>query len=720
MLSVIFIISFVGGFSMKHNRFLSFLLAVVLCLPFFASNIQINKVEAITASEVTAAITKLKNSRYPEGYCWYNEYATDAAATAVFNGSQCVGFARNVANLIFGCFPNTSVQYVSDGAINNGWQAIKNVSSVQPGDIIHVYNHAAMVYYLNGDTIYVTEAWGSSGNTIHYGYFNGNIKNSTLAKIKENNTFYGIWRYTGIETNEKWYDDLTPVNLGNDFYAYISNKGTNMILSNIDSKNVQGCEQVALKNQIWHFNRQSDGSYSIISYSDNNSMDTANYGTTSGTNIGISSYVANTAQKFFIYKVNDNYFFRPQCSDLVFDMDTTSYDLATWPYDSSYSSKQFEIIKIDCGGNLPIDIGTNFYAYIANKGVDVYLSNVNNQNVQGCEKIYSKNQIWMFVRLNDGSYSITSYDGGKSMDTTDYGTTNGTNIGISAYVGNTAQKFFIYNINGNYFFKPECSELVFDMDSSSYDLTTWPFDKSYTSKQFDILKLNVINTISFNSNGGMCSITSKTVAYGDTYGTFPTPTRTGYTFNGWYTAASGGSQVTSSSTVTITSNQNLYAQWTPNQYALTVNPNGGSYKNSTSVTVLSPNLIYNEGNWWSIGAATKTGYTLTGYYTSASGGTKVYDADGYAVKGTTYWDANNKYCYDGNLTVYAQWEKNKVAGDVNADGTLSIADAVMLQKWLLCVSDAMLTDWQAADMCDDDIIDVFDLCIIKRELLKKS
>lgn len=59
-----------------------------------------------------------------------------------------------------------------------------------------------------------------------------------------------------------------------------------------------------------------------------------------------------------------------------------------------------------------------------------------------------------------------------------------------------------------------------------------------------------------------------------------------------------------------------------------------------------------------------------------------------------------------------------VEGDVNADGTFNVADVVMLQKWLLAVPDTKLADWKTADMCEDNRIDVFDLCLMKRKLLK--
>ncbi|MBO5162966.1 MAG: discoidin domain-containing protein [Ruminococcus sp.] len=58
--------------------------------------------------------------------------------------------------------------------------------------------------------------------------------------------------------------------------------------------------------------------------------------------------------------------------------------------------------------------------------------------------------------------------------------------------------------------------------------------------------------------------------------------------------------------------------------------------------------------------------------------------------------------------------------DVNMDGVFSVADAVLLQKWLLAVPDTRLDDWKAADLCEDGIIDVYDLCLMKKELQKAN
>ncbi len=59
-------------------------------------------------------------------------------------------------------------------------------------------------------------------------------------------------------------------------------------------------------------------------------------------------------------------------------------------------------------------------------------------------------------------------------------------------------------------------------------------------------------------------------------------------------------------------------------------------------------------------------------------------------------------------------KKYAVVGDVNNDGILSMTDAVMLQKWILCGKS--LTDREAADVCTDGRINTFDLCAIKQLL----
>lgn len=60
-----------------------------------------------------------------------------------------------------------------------------------------------------------------------------------------------------------------------------------------------------------------------------------------------------------------------------------------------------------------------------------------------------------------------------------------------------------------------------------------------------------------------------------------------------------------------------------------------------------------------------------------------------------------------------------IMGDVNNDGSFNISDVVLLQKWLLAVPDTYLSNWKAADFCEDNKLNVFDLCLMKRALIEK-
>lgn len=75
----------------------------------------------------------------------------------------------------------------------------------------------------------------------------------------------------------------------------------------------------------------------------------------------------------------------------------------------------------------------------------------------------------------------------------------------------------------------------------------------------DICEQTVGYTIAFDANGGTCDTTAMQTTLDSTLSTLPTPTRDGYTFRGWFTATSGGEQVTTA-TVFI-QNATIYAQW---------------------------------------------------------------------------------------------------------------------------------------------------------------
>lgn len=144
-------------------------------------------------------------------------------------------------------------------------------------------------------------------------------------------------------------------------------------------------------------------------------------------------------------------------------------------------------------------------------------------------------------------------------------------------------------------------------------------------------------TLTYNANGGSVSPKNKSLNEGASYGNLPTPTRSGYKFDGWYTSVNGGNKVSSSTT--IKDNTTIYAHWTKNEtpaqvktYTLTYNANGGS------VSPASKTL--NEGaSYGNLPTPTRSGYTFDGWFTEINGGSKV--------------SANT--LINGNITIYAHW-----------------------------------------------------------------
>ncbi len=73
----------------------------------------------------------------------------------------------------------------------------------------------------------------------------------------------------------------------------------------------------------------------------------------------------------------------------------------------------------------------------------------------------------------------------------------------------------------------------------------------------------------------------------------------------------------------------------------------------------------------------------------------------------------------GEYAVTATCGEGSVIGDVNMDGRFNVSDVVLLQKWLLTVPNTELANWKAADLYEDNRLDVFDFVMMKRELLNK-
>ena len=174
----------------------------------------------------------------------------------------------------------------------------------------------------------------------------------------------------------------------------------------------------------------------------------------------------------------------------------------------------------------------------------------------------------------------------------------------------------------------------------------WNFDSDTVTANMKLYAKWTINEYQavFDVNGGdPVESTTITKKYQEELGTLPTATRTGYTFKGWFTAATGGEQITTKTKMPV-DGSTYYAQWAINQYTATFDGNGGS--NGTDITVDYGSEL------GTLPTSTREGYTFTGWYTAKTGGTKISETTKMLANDTTYyaqWTINQyTVAFDGN------------------------------------------------------------------------
>ena len=166
------------------------------------------------------------------------------------------------------------------------------------------------------------------------------------------------------------------------------------------------------------------------------------------------------------------------------------------------------------------------------------------------------------------------------------------------------------------------------------------------------------------------------------YGTLK-PQRTGYTFNGYYSATGGYQVVSPTGAWSITRDshlckaQTLNAHWTANYYNLTANANGGSIPSTSgwsgTGSTASKSVTF-DCSPGTMPKPTRTGYTLVGWYTATSGGTKVANADGSFISNVSgYTDSDTRWKRSTETTLYAHWTANHYTITADANGGTNAA-----------------------------------------------
>ena len=394
-----------------------------------------------------------------------------------------------------------------------------------------------------------------------------------------------------VEPEKKWYENVSPVDVGSDFYAYIINVDPWKHLTN-NNGNVEISVETAATSQIWRFSRNSDGSYKIVNCADGNCLDV--YGAYSDSGTNVQTYPAHDdtpAQKWFIYGSSGEYILRAGCTDCVLDVNGGLRDDGTnvqmWTKNDS-SAQTFQIWKLM--PELSVETGNK-----------AKLTNFTWTNFPGSDRAYDL-KIWKGTLWEGDAYQIdwSLKDNDQKIDLPagHYEAYIDTRVGTEQLMSNVVK----FDITEDYFGQSELKVIAGDKYTKTHFEWT-PVEKA----EFYDLKI---------WNG--------TVWEGDAY----------------------------------------QIEWNIKD---------------TSIALALP----------------------AGYYEA-------------------YIDARDaNHMQMSNVVKFAvKRDYQVIEGDANDDGKVTVADAVMLQKWLL--GSGELTCWQNVDLCKDNRIDVFDLCLMKRMLIENS
>lgn len=453
-------------------RWLAACIAVVLGMGMCAGL----PVSAATSAELTISQNGIDFIKAREGFsakCYYDGaqssigYGTKCGTKAHASGQHSITkAAAEVAmrqEIVSSYIPNVRRQTSGLQMNQNQFDALVSFTYNTGGGTSMIKN-SPLVKYLRGE---MSQAAAASAFESYV------VTNSATGKVdsalKNRRRLEAKLFFSGVNPNPdpvptKWYDEYSLADVGTDFCAYIINTEAWKHITNESTNNVIMHNENGYAEQIWRFTKNADGSYKIINCKTGYALDRGG----SDNNVYVSPDCGNDYQSWYIYGESGAYFFKPRNSDNVMDIsggsveDGANVGMFEW---NGTTAQKFQIWKLDTWTNLGLiqNVGTNFYAYLINVYAWKHITNENNDNVLMRNETAYAEQVWKFIRNDDGSYKIVNCKTGKVIDWDD----KSGNVYVNSDNGNDFQKWYIYGESGAYILKPKNSSCVLDITSGS-------------------------------------------------------------------------------------------------------------------------------------------------------------------------------------------------------------------------------------------------------------
>lgn len=279
--------------------------------------------------------------------------------------------------------------------------------------------------------------------------------------------------------------------------------------------------------------------------------------------------------------------------------------------------------------------------------------------------------VWFSVKPNTYTNSIGHWLFGFKNGEGNNGDKNAFNLAYTSFI---AQYNSSYIIDKSWAVKlPNGVELRNNIATPSIDGTwkEYPFKTLVTQKASNMLFEYYYDLITYKITYDLAGGTNNSAnpaTYNVFYGVnLKNPTRTGYTFAGWYNGSTKVTGINEGKNATFANADVLYselakrqtgdikltAKWTPNTYTVKYNANGGSG------TMANSSHTYGTAKALNSNAFTRTGYIFQGWSTSAFATSATY---------TDKQSVNNLNATNGaTVNLYAVWSPKGVVLKMNSE-----------------------------------------------------
>lgn len=477
--------------------------------------------------------------------------------------------------------------------------------------------------------------------------------------------------------------------------------------------NIQLYNNVLDDSQVFVVNYLGDGYYKITNKHSGKSLDVANGGMKSGTNVWQYDYTGDNAQKWIIKESGDGKYFNivSAKNGLYLDVDggiaENCRNIRTYSYNNTNAQK-WKFVAF--GNSIGRTLSNGDYHIVTvldeSKGLDVYGGyKENGTNVDIYSNLQDESQVFTVTYKGNGYYSIINKYSNKSLDCQNGNTVSGTNVQTYEY-DNVDQKQWIIKESGDgqsFNIISKNSGLYLDVksgDSANYsnvqvhignntNAQKWKFVAYNNPKNSSIKDGNYHIVSKLNKNFGL-----------DVAGALDDDAINVRLYNNIYD-----------------SNQVFNVVYLNDGYYKITNVKTGKSLDVASASAYKgANLqqyTYKDVNQqkWII---EDSGDNKNYYISSKNAGLYLTSESTDIENGTNVFLTINDY------SDRQQWEftLSNLNGDIDLDNSVTVADATLLQKYVVGI--ATLTDDQKllADCNGDGVIDVRDATYIQKTIVK--